>query len=365
MCPLPIDTAELPVVPGPGSTGDAGTPFGLDAALGRLGAVRRLLVYMHDNPDPDALAAAVGLKSLFEHVAGAQVNLALGGIVGRAENRAMVEALKIPLLPVEELTHTGYDRLAIVDSQPGTGNNSLPTGRIIDVVVDHHSARPESAASPWCDIRSHLGATSTIVLQYLREKHVRIDASLATALFYALRTETRDLGREATQAEREAYLFLVPRVDHQMLYRISHPKVPRDHFAAVDRALRSAELYGDLVAVNLGKLAYPDLVAEVADLMLSYEGARYVLCCGRFGTRAFLSLRTDPTENRAGSLMRQTIGAEGAAGGHGTMAGGRLHAPFHEDAALQVAFGTLIRRFIAAAGVNAVPGAPSIPLVEP
>jgi nanoRNase/pAp phosphatase (c-di-AMP/oligoRNAs hydrolase) len=293
------------------------------------------------------------------------VNLALGGIVGRAENRAMVEALKIPLLPVEELTHTGYDRLAIVDSQPGTGNNSLPTGRIIDVVVDHHSARPESAASPWCDIRSHLGATSTIVLQYLREKHVRIDASLATALFYALRTETRDLGREATQAEREAYLFLVPRVDHQMLYRISHPKVPRDHFAAVDRALRSAELYGDLVAVNLGKLAYPDLVAEVADLMLSYEGARYVLCCGRFGTRAFLSLRTDPTENRAGSLMRQTIGAEGAAGGHGTMAGGRLHAPFHEDAALQVAFGTLVRRFIAAAGVNAVPGAPSIPLVEP
>ena len=39
--------------------------------------------------------------------------------------------------------------------------------------------------------------------------------------------------------------------------------VPRAHFAALDRALRSAELYGDVVAVNLGALGYPDLVAEI------------------------------------------------------------------------------------------------------
>ena len=32
--------------------------FPLEAALQKLSGTRRLLIYMHDNPDPDALAAA-------------------------------------------------------------------------------------------------------------------------------------------------------------------------------------------------------------------------------------------------------------------------------------------------------------------
>ena len=112
-----------------------------------------MLIYMHDNPDPDALAAAVGLKRLVEHEAGLQATLALGGIVGRAENRAMVDVLKIPLTPIEELSPPSFDVLAIVDSQPGTGNNSLPPDRPVDVVIDHHPLRAESSVAPWCDIR--------------------------------------------------------------------------------------------------------------------------------------------------------------------------------------------------------------------
>jgi nanoRNase/pAp phosphatase (c-di-AMP/oligoRNAs hydrolase) len=320
-----------------------------------------MLVYMHDNPDPDALAAALGLKLLVERVAGTRATLALGGIVGRAENRAMVDVLGIPLTPVEELAPDAFDALAIVDSQPGTGNNSLPADRPVDIVIDHHPARAESARAPWCDIRPELGATSTIVLEYLRGQQIPFDARAATGLFYALRTETRDLGREATEAERAAYLHLVPLVDHQLLYRISHPKVSRDHFAALDRALRSAQVFGDIVAVNLGTLSYPDLVAEVADLLLSFEAAHFVLCCGRYGTRAFLSLRTDADEARAGTLMRELIGTRGAAGGHGTMAGGRLHAPVASDAELQTTFDELVRRFLITTGR---PVASAVPLVD-
>jgi nanoRNase/pAp phosphatase (c-di-AMP/oligoRNAs hydrolase) len=328
----------------------AGSGFDFARALEQLRDRRSLLIYMHDNPDPDALAAAIGLKRLIEHEAVTRATLALGGIVGRAENRSMVDVLKIPLTPVEELAPGAYDALAIVDSQPGTGNNSLPADRTVDIVIDHHPPRPESARSPWCDIRPELGATSTIVLQYLRERRISVDAALATGLFYALRTETRDLGRESSEAERAAYLYLVPLVDHSMLFRISHPKVPREHFVVLDRALRSAQLFGDVVAANLGELVYPDLVAEIADLLLAYEQARFVLCCGRYGNKVFLSLRTEASEGRAGTLMRQLIDAHGAAGGHGTMAGGRLHAPATSDAHLQSTFDGLVRRFLMITG---------------
>jgi len=175
-------------------------------------------------------------------------------------------------------------------------------------------------------------------------------------MFFALRTETRDLGRESTDAEREAYLALVPLVDHAMLYRMTHPKVPRAHFAALDRALRSAQVFGELVAVNLGELGYPDLVAEIADLLLSYEGARYVLCIGHYDGSAYLSLRTEATDARAGSVMRQIVGADGAAGGHGTMAGARLFAPVTSDQELQRTFLELVHRLRGVLGHEAGPG---------
>jgi nanoRNase/pAp phosphatase (c-di-AMP/oligoRNAs hydrolase) len=323
-------------------------PFDLDAALGRLAGRKSALIYTHDNPDPDSLAAALGLGRLLEHAVGAQVTLAQGGIVGRAQNRAMVENLKMSLKPVEGLDPGPFEIIGLVDSQPETGNNSLPPEHRVDIVVDHHPPRPGSARAPWRDIRPDLGATSTIVFQYLTAKAVPIDAPLATAFFFALRTETRDLGREATEDERDAYLALVPMVDHGLLYRMTHPKVPRAHFAALDRALRLAEVHGDVVAVNLGTLGYPDLVAEIADLLLSYEGARYVICFGQYGEHAYLSLRTEASDARAGSIMRHIVGHDGAAGGHGTMAGARLYAPVVSEAALAASFREMVLRLLEA-----------------
>lgn len=334
--------------------------FELGPVLERLRGRRNLLIYMHDNPDPDALASAFGLKRLLEHVLSIKATLVVGGIVGRAENRAMVETLGIPLVAADSLDPAAYDTLAIVDSQPGTGNNSLPPDRPLDMVIDHHPARPESEPVPWRDIRPELGATSTIIVEYLRALNTPLDTPLATALFYALRAETRDLGREATHAERVAYLFLFPLVDFHLLSRISQPKVPREHFAALDRALRSAQVWGDLVAVNMGSIAYPDLVAEVADLLLAWEGARFVLCCGRYGDRFFLSLRTEPSERRAGALMRQLIATEGAAGGHGTMAGGRLFRPVTTDADQGATFEQMVTRLLDLIGRGSPPSAPLI-----
>lgn len=334
----------------PLNVNDPRAPFDLDAALRQLQGRTSALIYAHDNPDPDALAAALGLGFMLEKELGAAVTLAQGGIVGRAQNRAMVETLKIGLTPIERVEPDAFDIIALVDSQPETGNNSLPVGHRLDIVIDHHPPRAASARAPWCDIRPERGATSTMVFDYLRERQIPIDARLATAFFFALRAETRDLGREATEAERRAYLELVPVVDHNLLYRMAHPKVPREHFAALDRALRSAQQHGDIVAVNLGTLGYPDLVAEIADLLLSYEGARFVLCMGQYEGSAYLSLRTEASEARAGSVMRQIVGTDGAAGGHGTMAGARLFTVVTSPTALQASFVEMVKRLCEALG---------------
>ncbi|MDX2019090.1 MAG: DHH family phosphoesterase [Deltaproteobacteria bacterium] len=338
-------TSEIQVPLHLASEEQAAHDFDLTRALATLAGRRSIGVYMHDNPDPDSMAAAWGLAKLLEAELGAKVTLVLAGIVGRAENRAMVEELRIPLVPLHELDPQTFDALAIVDSQPGTGNNSLPSDRAVDVIVDHHPFRG-TERSPWCDIRSDMGATSTIILQYLRERAIPLDVNLATALFYAVKTETRDLGREASDAERAAYLHLVSLVDHDRLYRVCHPKVPKQHFMALDRAVRSAQVYGDVVAANLDELFYPDLVAEIADLLLTFDGARFAVCVGRYKGKVYVSLRTEVDDTRAGGLIRKIIGTEGAAGGHGTMAGGSLSRPVETAAELEVAFAGLVERLL-------------------
>ena len=263
----------------------------------------------------------------------------------------MVENLKMPLTPVERIDLAQFDTIALVDSQPETGNNSLPHEHRIDIVIDHHPLRAGQRARrlvrhpprPGRDLddRVRLPAPAR---GPDRRRRWRPRSSSRCARRRAIS------GANRPRPSGSAYLALVPLVDHNLLYRMTHPKVPRAHFAALDRALRSALVFGDVVAVNLGALGYPDLVAEIADLLLSYEGARFVLCMGQYEENPYLSLRTEADNARAGSVMRQVVGNDGAAGGHGTMAGARLFARVTSEAELAVAFKDMVQRLLAALG---------------
>jgi nanoRNase/pAp phosphatase (c-di-AMP/oligoRNAs hydrolase) len=327
---------------------------------GRLAALKqranggRAAILTHDNPDPDSLAAALGLRRLFER-AGIPSTITIGGIIGRAENRAMVRELKIDLVPIERLDWNAHKILAMVDTQPGTGNNSLPAGRKADVVIDHHPPRSDLGDVAWLDIDTEMGATATIVYGYLVDQKVPIDPLLATAFLYALKSETRDLGRESGPDEREAYVELSKIADFERLYCIQNPKLGREHFVALDRALRAAVVWGELLAINLGTLDFPDLVAEVADLMLPYEKAHWVLCVGQHDRTAYLSLRTDISDATAGALIRRVVGGNGAAGGHGMIAGGRMFAEVRDEAALKAVYDELVARMVRELKISATP----------
>lgn len=336
----------------PAAAVGAATPeFDLDRALGTLRGRKHALICTHDNPDPDGMAAMEGMRVLFDR-GGTRSTLALGGFLGRAENRSMAKVLGIPLVPMERIDPANFDLVTLIDTQPGAGNNSLPPGLHVDVVIDHHPPRGDLPSDiEWCDIRPAMGASSTIVFSYLRRCGVAIDRRLATAFLYALKTETRDLGREASAAERAAYIELMGLADHELLQRIASPKVPREHFGALVRAIGAARTVGPLVLCDLGELDYPDLVAEVADLLLRYQGAHWVLVGGHHDARGFVSLRTDavrdhPWAGRAGSLMKRLIADAGTAGGHGMIAGAQLTARTPRGSAVTTGFEACAERLV-------------------
>ena len=64
-----------------------------------------MVLVSHVNPDPDSLASMLGVQALLESAQpGKPVILTVDGMIARSENRAMVELLPIPLVPVESVS---------------------------------------------------------------------------------------------------------------------------------------------------------------------------------------------------------------------------------------------------------------------
>ncbi len=293
--------------------------------LAKISAQDKVLIVTHDNPDPDALASAYALSYLIEMVRGTKSVIACGGVVGRRENRTLIEKIEIPIERIDELDFKDFDLVCMVDAQPGTGNSSMAVGKTLDVIIDHHPVRKESPPpNLFSDIRPEYGACATILFEYMHAQDIRISTRLATAMFYAIRSETQDLGREWVAPDRHAYLELLSLSNNRILFDIAQAKVPRSYFSSFDTALRSAHTYKDLLVFNLYNIDHADTVAEIADFLLRTEGVGLVLGMGCTGDEEVLSLRTNREDVFAGKVIRHLVEGIGTAGGHGMIAGGQI-----------------------------------------
>jgi len=284
----------------------------------------RVAILSHDNPDPDALASAFALRAVLEHTNEIECKVVYAGLVGRAENRAMIRELGLDPIRLESVALSDFDGVALVDTQPGFGNNSLPSDRKADAVFDHHPRRGNLDGVRLVDVREGYGATASILHEYVQAAGVPLPPPLITALFYAIKSETQELAREAGYSDREAYLSLLPRADRAAIASIQRARVPRDYFRAFQIAIENARVYGRIVVTDLGRVESPDMVAEIADFLLRLEGTDWSACLGHFDDALVLSLRTSDPEAHAGEVIRRVVAGLGRAGGHGMMAGGRV-----------------------------------------
>jgi nanoRNase/pAp phosphatase (c-di-AMP/oligoRNAs hydrolase) len=147
---------------------------------------------------------------------------------------------------------------------------------------------------------------------------------LATALFYGIKTDTMGLSRSTNPGDSAAYFYLQTRANTRALLEIEQAQVPVGYFRNFAAALQTARLYDQVVVSYVGVMAYPDMAAEIADLMLRLEGSEWVICMGVYQTMMVLAVRTRTPEGRAGLLARTVVGDQGSAGGHGFMAGGQI-----------------------------------------
>jgi nanoRNase/pAp phosphatase (c-di-AMP/oligoRNAs hydrolase) len=282
-----------------------------------LSSTKNLLILLQHDPDPDAIASALALRTILGRN---KTTAPIGafGKVTRPENATMIRLLEVD---IEHLTPEAlhqYDALALVDVQPPyfIGEYALPD---VDAVIDHHPCVANYAAR-YRDVRAHFGSTSTIFVQYLQAVEAKVTQRLATALYYGLKTDTLFLGRETTDADIEAFTYLYPLANHSLIRRMERPELPLRDLDALGYALRARAISDTTFFTHVGLVEREDVLPQFAEFCLQVEGIERSVVSGIFCGNLVVSLRSDAHVKGAGGLVRQAFGQYGSAGGHRSMA---------------------------------------------
>jgi nanoRNase/pAp phosphatase (c-di-AMP/oligoRNAs hydrolase) len=228
---------------------------------------------------------------------------------------------------VEDIPCPKDAALVLVDCQKGNQNHVFCQEALEPVaVIDHHPARVNGSRIPFRDIRPRVAASASIAASYLREQKLEPSRDLATALLFAIRTETRGCETYYSRLDRSILLWLTERANPSELAEIESAPLTREYYGDLILALQSTFTYGDTALCLLPRATGPEIVGEVADLLIRGDGIWRVLCGAMVHGDLILSIRTERKDDDAAALAQATLAGLGQGGGHMHRAGGRIHA---------------------------------------
>ncbi len=180
----------------------------------------RVLILLHNDPDPDALASGLALRNLLRRTKTTAIIGAIQGVT-RPENLRMANMLDIHVEQITPASFQEFERIATVDVQPHYFGGMLDRA---DLVIDHHPEQPGYSAV-FKDIRADYGSTCTILTEHLRAVDVNISERTATAMLYAIKSDTLFFARHTNRVDLEAFTFLYPLADAALIRKMEGAEI--------------------------------------------------------------------------------------------------------------------------------------------
>lgn len=275
----------------------------------------RVLILTHHDPDPDAIASGLALRTLLRRTKQTAI---IGTMqpVARPENQRMLKLLEIGVDTVTADQFPAFEKIALVDVQPHYFGEAL---RHVDLVIDHH---PETTGytAVFKDIRSHYGSTSTILTEHLRAVDIDISERTATAMLYAIKSDTLFFNRQANSADLDAFSYLYPLADASLIRKMEGAEITRERLDFVIKAWQQGRMVDHVFCAFLGESPRDDFIPYVADFYLQLEDVQWTVVSGVVNDQMVVSVRNLGYSRNAGDFVRRWFNDIGNAGGHRTMA---------------------------------------------
>jgi nanoRNase/pAp phosphatase (c-di-AMP/oligoRNAs hydrolase) len=275
----------------------------------------RVLILLHNDPDPDAMASGLALRNVLHRTRTTAIIGAIQGVT-RPENLRMVNLLDIHVETVTPESIKEFDRTAMVDVQPHYFGGLIDHA---DLVIDHHPEQPGYSAV-FKDIRADYGSTSTILTEHLRAVDIDISERTATAMLYAIKSDTLFFNRQANSVDIEAFSYLYPLADAALIRKMEGAEITLERLDYVMRAYRGGTLVDQVFCGCIGTSPREDFIPYVADFFLQLEDVKWTIIAGIVGDSLIISVRNLGYSKNAGEFARRYFSAIGNAGGHRAMA---------------------------------------------
>jgi nanoRNase/pAp phosphatase (c-di-AMP/oligoRNAs hydrolase) len=275
----------------------------------------RVLILLHNDPDPDALASGLALRNLLRRTKTTAIIGAMQGVT-RPENLRMANMLDIHVEQITPSSFGGFDRVATVDVQPHYFGGLLDRA---DLVIDHHPEHPGYSAV-YKDIRADYGSTSTILTEHLRAVDVNISERTATAMLYAIKSDTLFFARHTNRVDLEAFTFLYPLADAALIRKMEGAEITLERLEYVTRAGHDGILRDQVFTAFIGEAPREDFIPYTADFFLQLEDVKWTIIAGIVGATLVVSVRNLGYSRNAGEFVKRWFADIGSAGGHRAMA---------------------------------------------
>lgn len=307
-------------------------------------------VLMHPNPDPDAMASALGVAHLAREV-GTQASIQFAGEVRHQENRAFRTVLELDLDRIEHVSELAAESVVLVDHNEPRGFPGSD-GILPIAVVDHHPG--EGSGESFTDVRTDYGACASIVGEYFQtlgatpvppDQHASEVSGMplptreATGLLYGILSDTDHLTAGCCEADYSIAGYLHSGIDEDLLDRIANPQVDTETLEVKARAIAGRDVRGSFAVANVGTVSNADAIPQAADELVSLEGVTAVVIYGTKDGTIHLSGRSRDDRVHMGRTLETAVEdlPRATAGGHARMGGGQVQPAVQADGNEQVA----------------------------
>ena len=321
---------------------------------------RRILVTTHQHPDPDAIASSLALCRLLSiKLPGAKVTLSVKGQLWGGVNDAFFKASNLSLAAWSDARLRHTDAVVLLDVQPAFASSPLPPGVTPVAVIDHHRAR--TVRCPFCDVRTDVGASTSIVFSYYVELNEPIPPDLAAVMLYAIESDLAGAAGTPGELDNLALSSLTLVADTRKLYQMRYVDLPQGYFRAYAAGLNGAMVYDNAILAHIGASDSPEKPAVIADFLLRYDQVQWALVTGVFEGKLVASIRTSDPKLSAAEMARRLFKGVGEGGGHRTKAGGFVRLTTDTDGEVDRHRATLRRRYLRALHVKVSRGQRLVP----
>ncbi len=286
----------------------------LQCLFGQFNHKDRVLITI--DPDPDSIGSAFALKRLLWHKV---QNTVVGAIrpIKRLNNRALVRLLKLPMVFIDTENLKEFTKFLLVDGQPH--HNEFFAGIPYTAVFDHHPLVVPIDA-PFVDVRPEYGATATIFTEYLRTAKIKPSQSLATALLYGIKSDTRSMERHTLLEDVKAFHYLFALANHNILRKVEISDLALKDLQYYTRAIAAKHVIKDRIFAFLDRVPSADILVILAEFFLKVHDISWSVVSGVVDENLIIVVRNDGYRKDAGKTLTRAFSQLGSAGGHKAMA---------------------------------------------